>query len=126
MQIFPLGRVYDFMGQRRIFMVLSFASALAALVAIFKPGLNFGTDFRGGTEIEVAFNAPVDTAAVRHAVTASGFHAPDVMKVDDTKTPNHYMIRVQEVSTIAPEKQAEIERTLCPGEGLPEAECPLG
>src|SRR5262245_38291560 len=106
MQIFPLGRVYDFMGQRRIFMLLSFFSAIVALVAVFKPGLNFGTDFRGGTEIEVAFLSPVDAAQVRHAVTSSGFHSPDVIKVDDTKTPNHYMIRVQEVSTIAPEKQA--------------------
>jgi preprotein translocase subunit SecF len=49
-----------------------------------------------------------------------------VIKVDDAKTPNHYMIRVQEVSTIAPEKQAEIERALCFGDNLPQDICPPG
>jgi preprotein translocase subunit SecF len=124
MQIFPLGRVYDFMGQKRIFAFISVFVFLAALVSVFKPGLYLGTDFKGGTEIEVAFSQKVDAGQVRQAVVKSGFSLPDVIKVDDANHPYHYMIRVQEVSTIAPEKQTEIEQKLCYGENLPPDQCP--
>jgi preprotein translocase subunit SecF len=123
MQLFPLGRVYDFMGQRKLFMGVSFASALVALVAIFYPGLNLGTDFKGGTEIEVAFTSNVEAGDIRQAVTGAGFSHPDVIKIDDAKNPNRYLIRVQEVSNIGAEKQTEIERALCHGDNLPADQC---
>src|SRR5688572_8168534 len=119
MQLFPLGRVYDFMGQRKLFMGVSFFSALVALIAIFYPGLNLGTDFKGGTEIEVAFTSTVEAGDIRQAVTSSGFSHPDVIKIDDKNNPNRFLIRVQEVSNISAEKQTEIERALCHGDNLP-------
>jgi SecD/SecF fusion protein len=36
---------------------------------LFKPGLNFGIDFRGGIQMEVAASAPEDLS---HAVPVSG------------------------------------------------------
>jgi preprotein translocase subunit SecF len=124
MQLFPLGRVYDFMGQRRVFMTFSACAFLASLIAIFKPGLYLGTDFKGGTEIEVAFKANVAAGDVRAAVIKSGFANPDVVRVDDPNVPARFMIRVQEVTAIAPEKQAEIESLLCFGENLAADQCP--
>jgi preprotein translocase subunit SecF len=44
--------------------------------------------------------------------------------VDDAKSPAHFIIRVQEVTTVALEKQAEIEQKLCFGEDLPADQCP--
>lgn len=124
MQLFPLGRVYDFMGPRKLFMSISLVSALTALVAVFYPGLTLGTDFKGGTEIEVAFNSHVEASEVREAVVASGFPSPDVIKVDDATHPNRFLIRVQQVSTISTEKQAQLERTLCYGDNLAKDQCP--
>jgi len=124
MQLFPLGRVYDFMGQRKVFMTFSAIAFLASLIAIFKPGLYLGTDFKGGTEIEVAFKANVAAGDVRAAVIKSGFANPDVVRVDDPNVPARFMIRVQEVTAIALEKQAEIESLLCFGESLPADQCP--
>lgn len=124
MQLFPLGRVYDFMGQRKLFMTLSFGTALAALISIFYPGLTLGTDFKGGTEIEVAFKASTEAGPVRDAITAAGFSTPDVIKIDDPSNPHRFLIRVQEVSTISPEKQTEIEKALCHGANLPVDQCP--
>jgi preprotein translocase subunit SecF len=57
-------------------------------------------------------------------VTAAGLSNPDVVSVQDPKNPYRFIIKVQEVSTISPEKRAEIERALCFGENLPAAECP--
>ncbi|MFO0565033.1 MAG: protein translocase subunit SecF [Polyangiaceae bacterium] len=119
MNLIPLGRTYDFMGQRRTFMVISLVLFFVALVGVFAPGmgLRLGTDFKGGTEIEVAFTGELGVGDITQAVTASGFSHPDVIRVDDTGNKNHYIIRVQEVSTISAEKQVEVERALCGGEG---------
>ena len=65
MQLFPIGRVYDFMGQRRIFAALSLLIVLSSLTSIFYPGLRFGTDFRGGTEVELAVTRVALGRAVR-------------------------------------------------------------
>ena len=52
------------------------------------PGPNYGTDFKGGTEIEVAFTKAVDGGEIRHAVTKSGaFSEPDVVQVSDADAP---------------------------------------
>jgi preprotein translocase subunit SecF len=124
MQIFPVGRVYDFMGQRRLFAVISVLMTLVAAFLIVKPGPNLGTDFKGGTEIEVEFKGDTGSGEIRDAVIASGFSAPDVIRVSENKARNRYLVRVQEVSTIGAEKQRQIARVLCIGEGLPETDCP--
>lgn len=119
MNLIPLGRLYDFMGPRRLFMGLSLVAFFGALVGMFAPGmgLKMGTDFKGGTELEVAFTGPVTVGEIEGVVTGAGFSHPDVIKVADTSNPHHYIIRVQEVTTISPEKQAEVEKALCGGEG---------
>jgi preprotein translocase subunit SecF len=124
MQLFPVGRVYDFMGQRRLFAMISVLMTLVAAALIVKPGPNLGTDFKGGTEIEVEFKGETGSGEIRDAVIRSGFSAPDVIRVSENTAKNRYLIRVQEVSTIGPEKQREIARALCIGDDVPPAECP--
>ncbi|MBW2522556.1 MAG: protein translocase subunit SecF, partial [Deltaproteobacteria bacterium] len=47
------GRDFDFMGLRRYFLGVSALLLAASVVAMIKPGPRFGTDFMGGTEVEV-------------------------------------------------------------------------
>jgi preprotein translocase subunit SecF len=124
MQLFPVGRIYDFMGQRRLFMVISILMTVFAVVMLFVPGPNLGTDFKGGTEIEVEFKKETSTTEISDAVIASGFSQPDVIRVAENGAKNRYLIRVQEVSTIGADKQREIARVLCVVDGAPTAECP--
>jgi preprotein translocase subunit SecF len=128
MRLFANHKVYDFMKVRSFFIALSLGLiVLSVLLLLDKvPGIHpkFGTDFKGGTEIEVSFKAPVDSAQIRSAVERSGFEDPDVIRIEDGKQPNHYMIRVQEVSTLSEATESAIERSLCLTPGLPEAECP--
>ena len=116
------------MSVRRYFIAFSIFLTLFSLFLVLGkvPGVTpkFGTDFKGGTEIEVAFKDAVSAGEVRKAVEAAGFSTPDVVKVEDGKQKNHYMIRVQEVSTLSHETQAEVERALCLTPNLPESECP--
>jgi preprotein translocase subunit SecF len=115
MQLFPHDKLYDFMGVRFWSIGASVVMVLASIVLIFYPGPRLGTDFKGGTEIEVAFTKPVAAGDIRSAVTHAGFSQPDVVKVDDPKNPTHYLIRVQEVSTIGEAKRQEVDRQLCSG-----------
>jgi preprotein translocase subunit SecF len=125
MQLFPLGRTYDFMGKRRIFAGVSMLLVLSALALLFLKGPRLGTDFLGGTEIEVAFLDETSPAQIREAVQKVGLSRPDVVRVEDDNNPHRYMIRVQEVSTIPEATRLEVERALCLGDALPEDECPV-
>lgn len=124
MQLFPIGKVYDFMGARLLWGVISFAMMAASVVGLFVPGPVMGTDFKGGTEVELVFNQAVSDEQIREAASRSGFAAPDVIRVRDERAPHRFLIRVQEVSAISEAGQHEIEKALCFGEGLDAATCP--
>ncbi|HEX2731030.1 MAG TPA: protein translocase subunit SecF [Polyangiaceae bacterium] len=124
MHIFPVGKLYNFMGQQKLLSTISFAFVILSIVALFYPGPVMGTDFKGGTEVELAFKSAVTDDQIRNAVHSEGFASPDVIRVRDEQHADRFLIRVQEVSTIGPEAQATIQRALCFGEGLDAAACP--
>jgi preprotein translocase subunit SecF len=124
MQLFPPGRVFRFMRIAPYCGAASLLLVLATLVALFMSGAKLGTDFVGGTELEVAFKQSVTTEQIRQSVAAAGFSTPDVVKVEDDKNPHRYLIRAHEVSIIPDAVKRKIERRLCLGENLSPAECP--
>jgi len=113
MEFFKPGRVFDFMRQRWFWIPLSLLLVLISTVLVFVPGPNYGTDFRGGTEVEIGFLKFVDAASVRAAVEKAGFQTPDVVQVVDGNNPYHFLIRVQDVSAITDEEKASLRRALC-------------
>jgi preprotein translocase subunit SecF len=115
MRFFSLNRVYRFMRVAPYCAAASLIVTLGTVIALFYPGPKLGTDFVGGTEIEVAFNAPVAADKVRGALDSIGLHDADVVEVH-TGTgaqTERYIIRVSEVSTISDETQRDTERRLC-------------
>src|SRR5579884_839494 len=108
MEFFKPGRVFDFMGQRWFWIPLSFILVIASIVLCFYPGPNYGTDFRGGTEVEIAFTKPVDGATLRHAIESVGFQTPDVVQVVDPHNANHFLIRVQDVSALSADEKNDL------------------
>jgi preprotein translocase subunit SecF len=116
MRFFASGKVYDFMRWRAFCVGLSAIIMIGSLALLLMGKAELGTDFKGGTEIEIAFRGPVEAGDIRSAVEAAGFSTPDVIKIDDLKNPNHYMVRVQEVSTLSEQTQREVERALCFGQ----------
>lgn len=124
MQLFPVGKVFDFMRQRRWMVTISMLMVLGSIVLLFEPGPRLGTDFLGGTEVEVAFTKATSAGDIRGAIRDSDFAQPDIIKVEDPNNAYRYLIRVQDVTTIDLAQQGRIERTLCYGDKLPQAECP--
>jgi preprotein translocase subunit SecF len=124
MRFFAGGKVYDFMRWRALAFTVSFIMAVGTIALLLLGKARLGTDFQGGTEVEVAFRAPTAPQEIRNAVERSGFGKPDVIKVDDAKNPHRYLIRVHEVSTLSEATRRGIERALCHTPNLPESECP--
>lgn len=65
MEIVKPGSKFDFIGKRRTTYFISALLVAAALVALVKPGLHLGVEFRGGWEIELVFERPIPVENVR-------------------------------------------------------------
>jgi len=55
----------DFLGKRKIAYMLSAFIFLAGIISIIARGLELGVDFKGGTEIVLQFENPVDVGSIR-------------------------------------------------------------
>jgi preprotein translocase subunit SecF len=74
MELIRPGIFIDFMKYYKYAVVFSIILTAVALVWIFGvKGLNYGIDFSGGTEIQVAFKQDLHTDALRSAVKEVGF-----------------------------------------------------
>jgi preprotein translocase subunit SecF len=113
MQLFPTHKLYDFMGPRKWFILVSLVMTVGSLVLLITPGPRLGTDFKGGTEIEVAFTQKVTGSELRQALGKAGFHQPDVVGVVDPKVPARYLIRVEAVSALSAAERQLIEGRIC-------------
>src|ERR1700722_14740613 len=113
MEFFKPGRVFDFMAVRWFWIPFSLIAVVVSVVLCFFPGPVYGTDFKGGTEVEIAFGKPLDAGAVRRAVESVGFNWPDIVQVVDNNRPYHFLIRVQDVSAITEDEKGALRRALC-------------
>jgi len=127
MELIKHGTRIDFMRQRRFWVTLSMVLAIGSLILAMFPagaftklgpltiglGPNYGTDFRGGTELEVKFKKPLEAAAVRAAVESiPGFSRPDVVAVGDA-SEGRFLIRVQEHSSLDDATMLKVRQSLC-------------
>jgi preprotein translocase subunit SecF len=77
MRIFENLKI-DFLGKRRLFYVVSAMLFLLGFLNIVFRGLEFGIDFKGGTEIVLQFERPVDIAEMRTYVDNIGLGTMEV------------------------------------------------
>jgi preprotein translocase subunit SecF len=105
MEFVKPGIYIDFMRHGRPLMLLSLGLVVASIVLLFYPGLNYGLDFTGGTEIQVGFNGKVSAGELRSTLEEFGYERPEVFSVEDRQ--NEYIIRVIEISSLS---QTHIKR----------------
>jgi preprotein translocase subunit SecF len=103
---------YDFLGKRKIAYIISITIFLIGLMSIIFRGLEFGIDFKGGTEIVLQFENPVDVGEIRTYVENLGLGSAEV-KTFGGETG--IMVRTEEQvipAGIYPKVVENIERTI--------------
>lgn len=86
---------FDFVGQIGIFGGISLILVVASLLYLAVRGINYGIDFKGGTEVQVKFAQPVNIDDVRS--TLEGLNIGDT-SVQAFSEGNEFTIRFQGVA----------------------------
>lgn len=90
MQIFRNAN-YDFLGQRKVAVVISIVLFVISIGALIMRPLNLGIDFTGGTLIELGYSKPAELTEVRAALVTSGYGDAVVQHIG---TAREVMVRV--------------------------------
>lgn len=84
----------DFIGKRKIGMIISLAFIIVGLVSlIYHGGPRLGIDFLGGTLVQMKFDEPVASVEVRSAVSAAGYEGAVIQQFGDDR---EVLIRILE------------------------------
>ena len=122
-EVIKPGSNYEFIGKQKYWIGLSIVLVTLTVIMlplnayVFKSRghmLNWGVDFRGGSEILIEFSKPVDAAEVRKTLLESGFPDADVVKYADPtgKKLWNYMVRVGAVSVVSENQAKQIRESL--------------
>jgi preprotein translocase subunit SecF len=95
MQIIKHDINIDFIGKRKLAMILSGVVILLGLVSMaINGGPNYGIDFVGGTLVQVKFTESTDAAKIKSSLSSLELGSVVVQHFGDDA--NEYLIRVQE------------------------------
>jgi preprotein translocase subunit SecF len=122
-EVIKPGTTYEFIGRSRYWIGLSIVLTVISIGMLFMNAfviksrghwLNWGVDFRGGSEILIEFSRAVEAADVRKALSDSGFHDADVVKYEDPTGQKkwNYLVRVGAVSVVSETQVKQIRESL--------------
>jgi preprotein translocase subunit SecF len=109
---------FDFVGKMNLLLGISTFLVLLSIAMLpinhFWRGhaLNYSIDFRGGTEVQVAFADKQEAGKIRDAMESGGFKGADVVAVRDAAFPNTYLLRFGAVSPVSDQKAEELQNKL--------------
>lgn len=83
---------FDFVGKTPFFGGISLVLTIASLIYLAVGGINYGIDFKGGTEIQVKFNQTVAIDDIRKASEGLGLGEVGIQGFGDT---SEFIIRFQ-------------------------------
>ena len=85
MELFNPNSNVDFLGGRKVSIVLSALLVLVSIGLVATRGLNYALDFTGGVLVEAKYEQPVEVDQVRNALETGGFHSAQVQSVGGAK-----------------------------------------
>lgn len=92
LHLIPYNTRFDIIGKAKIFLTLSVILIIACFGIIFKNGLHYGIDFRGGYTFNVIANEGVTLQSLRNKLASQNLGE---VVVQQFGKPNEYMIKVE-------------------------------
>lgn len=83
----------DFMGKRKLFYIVSAVVIAAGLISIFLKGIQFGLDFKGGTEVIVRLPRAVQIGELRGIMQQANMGS---FEIKSFGTDTDYIIRTEQ------------------------------
>ncbi|MCO4094558.1 MAG: protein translocase subunit SecD [Acidovorax sp.] len=103
----PDGTRFDFMKARFAGLGVAAVLVAASLFLLFKPGLNFGIDFRGGIQMEVSAGIPDDLSRYRTQLEGLGLGEVSLQTVG---SEDRLLVRVERQPGGEAQQTAAVER----------------
>lgn len=101
----------DFIGRRKLAVVVSLAMILVGVVSLIaKGGPNYGIDFAGGMLVQVKFEQDTTAPAIREALSSVELGAVGIQQFGDAA--NEFLIRTQTTSDELTSLANQIDRVL--------------
>jgi SecD/SecF fusion protein len=88
----PEGTTISFMKGRFLGIGVSILLSLASIALFIKPGLNYGIDFKGGIQVEIATSQPADLSLLRSTLGELGLGEITLQEIGGDRS---VLIRVQ-------------------------------
>lgn len=85
MEFFKKTTCIDFMALRKWTAVLSCVLFIASIASLIVNGLNWGLDFSGGVQIQVAYTEPAQLASMRQQLSQAGLDKAEVQSYGTAK-----------------------------------------
>ncbi|MEE9425267.1 MAG: protein translocase subunit SecF [Methylococcales bacterium] len=107
---------YDFMGKRKLALILSALLIIISIASLIFRGLELGIDFTGGTLVEIGYPSSVDAQIVRDQLVAGGF---DDASVQHFGTAKDILIRLpSKEGRVSAELSTRIMNVVKSGDGV--------
>lgn len=88
----------DYISKRKYFVAFSAITILLSLVAIFTKGLNWGTDFKGGLNLQYQFSTSISDGELRGMVEKLNLGNFSVQKIGQVQE-NRFVIKLEKSET---------------------------
>lgn len=85
MELFNPNSNIDFLGWRKVSIIISIVLMIVSLGVIATRGLNYALDFTGGVLVEARYTQSVEIDQVRSALETAGFHNAQVQSLGGTR-----------------------------------------
>ncbi len=102
----------NFLGKRKLALVFSLTVLFVSIASLAVRDMNLGIDFTGGTSVELLFDRPVDSQAIRDNLSNSVFAGA---KVQDIGSDNEVLIRLPVFETSTGVNLDETISSILPG-----------
>ncbi len=94
-RLFPEETHLDFVKWRGLAFTITALMVVATIVLLFKPGFNFGTDFKGGILIEARSTTAIDVSKLREELNALSLGHVELQEFGGKDDKNDILLRVQ-------------------------------
>ncbi len=84
-RLFPENTKINFVDFRIIAFIITSLMVVAAIILLISPGLNFGTDFKGGILIEARSSDAIDMASLRKNLDGLGLGGVEIQEFGSNK-----------------------------------------